>query len=391
VVSDGMILRHQQPLALRWIGHLPSDELGAMHGVMRARTGEQFRDALADFAVPGQNMIYATAEGSVGHLLAARVPRRPPGLPADMIAPPSAASVWDDPVSTPELPHWPDPPSGFVASANDRPPDGAVPVGFFFSPSDRVRRMRTLLGGREKRDLTDMAALQLDVAAPGMLRIRDRLLARIGARRMDPAVRKLADWDGSYDPDSAGALVYEVLLADLAARLGRAGGLPPVQAVFTSRELTAEDILAAPDARLQPALAGALRTAARALRRHGNWGGLHRMRLRHHLAAVPLLGRRFRYSDSPSPGGNDTLNKTGHALTARRHAVSYGASARFLADLAEPDSNHVVLLGGQDGWLGSSTFLDQATLWRQGRTIAVPLQPETARHWPHHSVIQPGA
>jgi penicillin G amidase len=390
VVSDGMILRYPHPLALRWIGHTPSDEIGAMLAVMRARDGAGFREALTPFAIPGQNMLYAAADGSIGQLLAARLPRRPPGPPADLIADPATAGVWDNPVSTPDLPFWPDPPAGFVASANDRPPEGGVPVGFFFSPPERVNRMRALLGGDGMLDLQDMAALQLDVSATGMLPIRDGLLARIGLARADlPVVRALAEWQGEYGEHSAGALVYEVLLAELARRLGRSGGMPAVQAVFTSRELTAEDILTADDARLQPALPGALRATARALRRYREWGGLHRMRLRHHLAAVPLLGRRFRYSDTPSPGGNDTLNKTGHPLTARRHAVSYGASARFLADMAEPDSNHVVLLGGQDGWLGSSTFLDQATLWRQGRTIAMPLRAATAQAWPHRTTFRP--
>jgi penicillin G amidase len=390
VVSDGMILKHATPLALRWIGHAPSDEMGAMLGVMRARDGREFRAALADFAIPGQNMIYAAADGSVGHLLAARVPRRKPGPPADLVSAPATAGVWDDPVGTEELPHWADPPEGFVASANDRPPDGAVPVGFFFSPSDRVERIRTLLGGDRKVGLTDMAAWQLDVAAPTMLAVRDRLLARIGpAHASQPAVRALAAWTGDYAQESQGALVYEALIAELVARLGRSGGLPPVQAVFTSRQLTAEDILAVSDARLQPALTQALRAVGRSLRRYRNWGGMHRMRLRHHLAAVPLLGGRFRYTDTPSPGGNDTLNKTGHGLTAKRHAVTYGASARFVADLASPDSNHLVLLGGQDGWLGSGTFLDQAELWRQGRTIAVPLRPETAQAWQRRTVFRP--
>ena len=116
---------------------------------------------------------------------------------------------------------------------------------------------------------------------------------------------------------------------------------------------------------------------------------MHRMRLHHQLAMVPLLGRRFRFGDTPSPGGNGTLNKTGHAPARRRHGVTYGASARFLADMAEPDANRVVLLGGQDGWLGSSTFLDQAALWREGRAIDLPLRPEPARAWPHHTVFGP--
>jgi len=39
----------------------------------------------------------------------------------------------------------------------------------------------------------------------------------------------------------------------------------------------------------------------------------------------------------------------------------------------------IVLLGGQDGWPGSSTALDQVGLWRRGGSIAVPMTPESAR------------
>ena len=390
VVSDGMILRHASPLALRWTGHDASDEIGAMLGVMRADRPEAFRAALADFAIPGQTMVYATHDGRVGHLLAARLPRRLSAPPADLILPPEAAVAWARPVATADLPFWPDPLTGVVASANDRPPDGDVPVGFFFSPPDRVLRIRALLGGPDRLDLDAMAALQCDVTVSAVLAIRDGLLMRIGARGGRFAcLAALADWTGGYEADSRGALAYEVLLAELAHRLGRNGGLPQVSAVWTARALLAEAILAMPDARLRPALDPALRATERALRRHRDWGGMHRMRLHHQLAMVPLLGRRFRFGDTPSPGGNGTLNKTGHAPARRRHGVTYGASARFLADMAEPDANRVVLLGGQDGWLGSSTFLDQAALWREGRAIDLPLRPEPARAWPHHTVFGP--
>jgi penicillin amidase len=113
------------------------------------------------------------------------------------------------------------------------------------------------------------------------------------------------------------------------------------------------------------------------------------MRLRHHFWTLPIVGRRFRFADFPAAGGNDTLNKTGHGLVRGRHAVSYGASARFLADLADLDTNHVVLLGGQDGWLGSDTFFDQAAAWQRGDYFALPLRPEAARAWPHHTDLLP--
>jgi penicillin amidase len=116
---------------------------------------------------------------------------------------------------------------------------------------------------------------------------------------------------------------------------------------------------------------------------------MHRLRLRHHLGAIPLLGARFRFVDAPSPGSNNTLNKTGHGPARGRHAVSYGASARFVTDLADDDANLVVLLGGQDGWLGSSTFLDHVPLWQAGQYIRLPLRPETARAWPHCTTFTP--
>jgi penicillin amidase len=394
IVSDGMIIRHASPLALAWIGHRPSDEMGAMMRVMRADSPETFRAALEGFALPGQNMLHAGRDGRIGHLLAARLPRRANGPPPDLVASPAAAAAWERPVGTADLPHWTDPPGGFVASANDRPPDGpegpSVPVGFFFSPADRVRRMRTLLGGTARLGLAELAALQRDVVATSAPALRDTLLARIGPQRAHLApVRALARWQGDYGEESAGALVFEVLLAELAARLN--GSTPlgaATAAVWTSRALLAEEIAATAEPILRPALDFALRAAARALRRWRDWGGMHRMRLQHHLAMAPLLRGRFRYAEFPAPGGNDTLYKTGHPPAYRRHAVSYGASARFLADLATQEA-HVVLLGGQDGFLGSDTFLDQAALWRTGEYVTLPLEPERARTWPHHTEIAP--
>jgi penicillin amidase len=41
--------------------------------------------------------------------------------------------------------------------------------------------------------------------------------------------------------------------------------------------------------------------------------------------------------------------------------------------MADPDRNQFVLLGGEDGWLGSENFADQVALWREGRAISMPL------------------
>jgi penicillin amidase len=96
------------------------------------------------------------------------------------------------------------------------------------------------------------------------------------------------------------------------------------------------------------------------------------------LALIPILGRAWRFTDLPAGGGADTLMKTAHKQTARRHAVSYGSTARHISDMSDPDRNLFALLGGQDGWPGSTTFVDQVEVWQAGQYISLPLRTETA-------------
>jgi penicillin amidase len=71
--------------------------------------------------------------------------------------------------------------------------------------------------------------------------------------------------------------------------------------------------------------------------------------------------------------------KTAHGPVRGRHNTLFGSDARYVFDLSDPDENHFVLLGGQDGWIGSTTFLDQLPLWQSGGYIQVPLRLEAAR------------
>ena len=105
---------------------------------------------------------------------------------------------------------------------------------------------------------------------------------------------------------------------------------------------------------------------------------------------MPVIGRRYRYIDWPSPGSSDSVFKSAHGLVTGRHAVAYGSNARYLFDMSDPDGNHLVLLGGQDGVPGSAAFLDQAALFRRGEHVVVPLDPETARaKFPRVTILEP--
>ena len=139
-------------------------------------------------------------------------------------------------------------------------------------------------------------------------------------------------------------------------------------------------------------IAAAVADAAAASALYKNWGDMHRLRLGHALESLPLLGRFFVLEDLGVGGSRNTIMKTAHGLVDGRHDVTYGSQARQLCDMSDPDRSLFVLLGGEDGWLGSANFADQVELWRQGRTITMPLTAAAvAAQFPTVTRLTPGS
>jgi penicillin amidase len=110
--------------------------------------------------------------------------------------------------------------------------------------------------------------------------------------------------------------------------------------------------------------------------------------VQHWFAALPLLGRNFIYGDYPSGGSRETPMKTAHGLINGVTVSTFGSQARFVSDMGDPDSSEFVLIGGNDGWIGSENALDQVPLWLKGEYIRMPLRPETvAREFPVVTVL----
>lgn len=373
ILSDSRFFRApERTLALRWIGHNVSDETTAMLRLERARDWTSFRAALESFAVPGLNMIYGDKEGHIGHALAAWVPADP--QPDDLIA--SGGRPWKAFATSNELPSWYDPDDGFVVSANDRP-RGKQIVGRFFSSSGRADRLSVLVRCMQRPDLGTIAEVQQDVRSLSARRLAQLLCRALRSSgslppSLERCVARLAAWDGGYEETSKAAALFERLLFHVAHGFYRDRVLAAYRASWAMRDLILHDLEAVPANELAPLVRKALRRSVRHL---GNaaWGDLHRLRLDHPLGGVSVVGRRYRFLDLPTGGGSDTVMKAANPLVKGRHAVRFGSNARFVTDLSELDENHVVLLGGQDGWFGSANFLDQVELWRRGGYIRLPL------------------
>jgi len=391
VLSDLPALRGiRRTAALRWMGHDPSDEVTALLGVAKARTWQEFRAALEHLAVPGQNMLYADREGHIGKAMAVHLPSRPDNPPQSLLLARTAADDWNNRVTGSGLPAIHDPLEGFVASANEKPQAAPVRVGWFFSSGRRIGRLRELFQAAPMIDFAAIAAIQQDVTMPSAGPVRDRLMPLLRRCARRSVADALQHWDLRYDASSKGALAFELLLFHLCAALHDKRRPRVYSATWNARGLIFDDITRAADTTLADALRRAAPPAGRALRRFRTWGRMHRMELPHLLGAVPMLGRRYRFAAGPAHGGNDTLWKTGNPLTARRHRCSFASTARYVFDMSDPDNNWFVLLGGQDGWLGSATLLDQAVMYQRGVYIRMPLRPETVNaEFAHRTVLSP--
>lgn len=381
IVSDGPLLHHDRPLALRWLGHRPGEEIGAMLAAARARTAEDFRAAIGGFGLPGLNITHAGRDGRIGQLRAVHVPRGRARNPADLVLQPGDA--WDPAAiaAAGALPSSLDPAEGIVVSANEAPPPGDVPIGHFFAPADRAERIAALLEQRACLSLDDLRRIQRDVTHIPALALRDALLALAGRTPRRGAARALltllAAWDGRYDTSSAGAAAFEMLLGQIVSLMTDKRVTASHEALRQSRRLTLEDLRRRPPA---PALFDrALARAAKRLRPGIAWGDLHRLRPGHYLAGLPRIGRHFRGPDLPCPGGNDTVAKSAFGLATGRHHVGFGAAARHLSDMADEDANFFCLLGGQDGWFGSAAASDQIAAFMAGESFQLPLRAEAVR------------
>jgi len=388
-------VRDGERIALTWVGHRPSDELTAMLRVNRARDWDGFRRALEGFAISPQNFVFADTRGNIGQVSATHLPSRPLKPPADLVRPISDAAAWRTILTSAQLPQAYNPSEGFLASANNRPAEAPVLMGYFFSSNDRVSRLKELLSGERRIDAGDLKRLQRDTMQRSSLVLRDALLARLSVppaldEGMVAGLEAIKSWDGRYEAGSRGALAFEAAMASFLAAIyseDRRTGYASVGRPYT---LVAEDLPTLPSESLDAAWKPALAAAGDALAKFGTWGAMHRMPIQHQLANLPVVGNRYRFDDLPASGSSETVLKTAHSLSGERHFARFGANARHVSDLADPDANWFVLLGGQDGWLNSATFRDQVGAFQAGETFQVPLTLTGVRQsFRHRTILSP--
>jgi penicillin amidase len=377
--------------ALRWTATDGLLEPAALVDAATASDFEGFREALRGVSCPGQNVVYADVDGTIGYQLTGRYPIRRAGDGTVPVPGWTSEHDWDGWVPYEELPWSANPVRGFVVTANNRTHDEGYPhlIGRDFHASFRARRIAECLTGALDADA--MAALQVDVrslAAAELLPHLGALEARNDDQRW--ALGLIAGWDAEMTAGSIEAAVYNAWLSRIAWRLlGAPRDRGTYDRYFARREWLACRALASMLARdpapwsgverwddlLLDALDDALALLEDRLgpdRAAWRWGALHMVRFAHPLARMPGFAPLFVAAEHELGGDEQTVLQAGFdARDDFRPAVV--PSWRLVADLADVDRSAAVLPTGESGNPASPHWNDQTDLWISGRLRPAPV------------------
>ncbi|NOZ60058.1 MAG: penicillin acylase family protein [Calditrichaeota bacterium] len=395
---DSSLTKLPFSVSVHWTGREASDEFLAFDKIMKAGNWEQFVDGLRDFAVPPQNFLYADTAGNIGYYAAGAVPVRKRGRGILLKPGWDQRFDWQGKISFEQLPHWINPDSGMIISANQKMVDNRYPffISDYWEPKYRFRRIWQMLSSQEKVSVENFKKMQRDRHDLHAEYLMPFILPVLGNFDRNDSLRNyfyrsLKTWDRTVSEKSVGAAIFEVFLTHFYENIFRdeMGGelykkfvqLPniPIRAVdgfidsndapwfddVSSGEIveTRDDIILRSLNQTFDFLAENYSKNVRQWR----WGNVHRLELKHLLGQKKPLDSFFNIRSFPIGGSNTTVNAGVFPFSDKKFAMTVGASMRQIVDFSRLNEPWHVLPTGQCGNPLSEHYSDQTQLWRGGK------------------------
>lgn len=357
-----------QPLAVKLARMETGGWFAQWDRMIRARSLEEWREAVALLHVAYMNLMYADREGNIGYIYASAVPRREPGVdPSGVLDGSDPTTEWRGFHGLEELPQVFNPPSGWLLNTNstpftattDLPYDRGDFPSYMVGPETDNRRARSSRRVLESMDRITFEAFaarvwdsRLSAADSVVPRIaeewRRRRAAGAGgadAARLDRAVARLVAWDRAADTTSV-ETTWFVLATERRARIER--GRPDSPWPWTT------------------ALSEALGSLEEEWdRTEVPWGALNRHQRPLPGAPLELDGSRPSLAVGGAPGHLGaifTFYPTPFGAPGPRLGVAGNSFVKVVEFGPEPRAGSV-LNYGQSGDPASPHFFDQAELY----------------------------
>ncbi len=397
-------------VSLAWTALEPGRTVEAFFAMMTAQDADDVAAAATLLDVPSQNIVFATTDGHIGYQAPGRIPVR-----AAVDGPVPSDGTWPRPgwdsrydwqgwVDPAQMPRTLDPAEGFIVAANQAvAPAGVGPYlatdTDYGYRSQRIRdRLAETVAAGGTLDVASMAELQNDRHSPFAAVLVPALLQVELEDSFDRAGQELLrDWDRSMDEDSAAAMYFAAVWADVLALTfaddlpeghapsGDSRWLEVIRAMLENPtspwwdDRTTAGVVEGRDDVLRRALVSARRELTAKIGSRTEdwaWGMLHVAAPRHTLLGGPGSPGVLRRLVDPTPqhvgGGASIVDATGWDASSGSFEVTSAPSMRMVVDLGDLDSSTWVNLMGVSGHPASAHYDDQLEAWAQGRQFPWP-------------------
>ncbi|MCL2839760.1 MAG: penicillin acylase family protein [Defluviitaleaceae bacterium] len=376
-------------LSLRWTAHAPTAELDAILGFNRARNWEEFSVAGAALIAPAQNFVFAAMDGTIAFKVIGQIPIRANGrIPYTPVPGWIDDYGWVGFIPYEQMPTVVNPVDGFIASANNKVVGDDYPFFITNQWAQPYRQMRIieLLYGRENLTVEDMIAIQIDNKnleavefLQAMLSVLER---RVLSARAEEAINHLSTWDYFDEVDRTGATIFNTWMREIQSYLFQEAISEDMWPLFRRRasfvnelfrrNLNGEHVIwieenGGMEHVLEATLENTLVELESMLGRnmnHWEWGNFHQVAFRHPLSNVSPLHILFNPRDRiATPGSGVTVNQ---AAFARDGLTTNGAGWRFVIDLGDTNTSHMIVAPGNSGHPRSPFYHNNIDLWIEG-------------------------
>ncbi len=356
--------------------------------INQASNFTQFRAALSTFWGPTQNFEYADKAGNIGYQAAGRVPVRrnfDGDFPLDGA---SGNFEWDGYIPYEQMPVVYNPPSGIVASANQKtfPPDFPYNVPGTFADKYRVTQIRALLSAKPKLTVDDMLAVQKDVYSAYDHFLAKQIVAacqKTGCKNdlAEEAVEILKKWNGQMDKGESAPVLTQFASRALGVKLTAAlhtkyTGIPRPQIIQTMLQNRPASWVSQDnwDAFISESFNTALNIGRERLGTpvsKWRWGQVLHWELDHPVGKqLPFVDRLFDIGPVEMSGSGTTIKQT---------TAKLGPSERMVVDFGDLDKSVQNLVVGESGFVASEHYKDQWPAYYAGTSFPMEFEHVDAR------------
>ncbi|MBC6365187.1 penicillin acylase family protein [Algoriphagus sp. AK58] len=411
----------QNPVSSWWVYILePTKALEALYHINHAETMQQVADAAALIHAPGLNIMYGDKAGNIAWWAAAKLPIRAEKVHSKIFADGS------DPESQPkgwypftENPQSINPPSGFVASANNQPDTTRSGIFFpgYYYPGERWNRIAKTITSREDWDLESIQSLQLETINEVSVANAKFMISQIDHRQFEDNAQILDDlaiWEGNHAlklsaPTLYYKWLYHTLRLAMEDELGKEGFEAYLQTFMMIRStrhfLTHEenrwwdnratDVLESRAEIISEALKISLEELSKQFgdnSRDWDWEKAVTIEHPHPLGVQKPLDKIFNVKTDAVEANEEAVNKLAFKLNGEGiYKVTSGPAMRIIMDFADVEGSVSVLPTGNSGNRFSRHYADQKELYTKGKYRPQLMNEETIKEKSENKIVlKPG-